>query len=300
MNRLSFILFSAFGLIVMMAITLQSCQKDQESTFASVKPSKVQNRGSIHYGVTVASAGNPSQLVEMDDSGMILSSTTCFIDNGQGQPIAIDDLKGICYQNGRVLITTGLHPVDAYSELLVEVKDFATGELVAISSSTIGVVSDIDFDYESGNLYGLINNTNQLAVILSNGGAYDQYQVVGNINNLGANYIAKGLTLSGPQDSPQLVIAATQAIAGNAQVYGLPFAAGNATLMTVVTPAAQLATGHCALGYDINYDKMFINRRAAAGFGVNEFSFNLPLANNTASIFWGATGYNFEDLTTTR
>ncbi len=297
MKRFSFHFTLATGLFILF-LTNYACQKESVQLASSgIKDIAVGDRATPIYGVTVFSAGNPSQLVLMDASGAVQSTLSLFIDNGLGQPIAIDDLKGVCWVNGRLFVTTGFHAVDAYSFMLAEVKT-STGELSKLSNSTIGAISDIDYDQPSSAIYGLANNANRLVSILDNGNAWNIYNTIGNITNLGGSYIAKGLTLLKTANGSRLAVAATTANFGNAQLYQVPFTAGAATLLSVINPANDLATGHCGLGYDAGINSVLINRRASAGFGLNSFAWNPPLPNPTNSAFWGGTGSNFEDLTT--
>ena len=295
MKRFSFFLLAAG--IIAASLSLNSCQKDNLQVANPSNPNvSAGDRAPLIYGVSVFSAGNPSQLFTLDlGTGAIQGSVQVFFNNSTGQQIFVDDLKGVCVVGGQVWVTTGFNVVDAYSNLLLKV-DPTTGQGGIISHSTVGTVSDIDYDENSNTVYGLLNNGNRLVTINDNSNNWGTYVVQGNITNLGANYVAKGLSMARDGGGVRIIVAATQANAGNANVYSVPATAGAANLLSTINPANQLATGHCGIGFEIDINAMLINRRANAGFGINSFAWANPLANPTASAFWGGNGVNFEDL----
>lgn len=288
----------ALGVLIASA-SFYACQKDGFTPNDTIQSTsgEVISRGPDNYGVTVFSPGRPSKLVHMlVATGAVQFSTDVFIDNGSGTLIQLEDLKGVCLVNGAVFVTTGTNNVDAYDNILVRVNP-TTGIANYISSSTVGTVSDIDYDELSGNIYGLRNNTNSLVRIANAGNNWSTYTVMGAITNLGSGYVAKGLSMVRDGSGDRIVVAATRSSNGNAQVYSVPAAAGNATLLSVINPAAELATGHCAIGFDLDNNIMVINRRTLpAGQSSNSFAWANPLPNPATSAYWGGDNFNFEDF----
>ncbi len=291
MKRFSFFLSLAIGLFAA-AFAFQSCQKEQlASTNGTTSNIPSTNRAAEVYGVSVFSAGNPSKLITMDaGNGAILNSIPVYFFNSTGQQIFLDDLKGVCTVNGQVWLTSGFHPIDAYSNLLLK-ADPHTGFASIIAHSSIGTVSDIDYDPNTDLVYGLLNNSNRLVTITNN----SIFTVVGNIVNMGG-YVAKGLTMVREGGNNTIVVAGTLATGGNARVYSVPAIAGAANFLANINPANELAAAHCGIGFDLDLNAVLINRRASAGFGLNSFAWANPLANPTNSAFWGGNGVNFEDL----
>jgi hypothetical protein len=298
MKHFSFLLSLAVGLFVS-AFAFQSCQKESLQVANPSNPNVVAGeRAPIVYGVTEYKPGNPSRLISMDlGTGNIQNILAVKIPTING-PVALDDLKGVCLYGDQVWLTTGPHAQGLYSNLLVKVNT-ANGDATVISQSTIGTVSDIDYDPINNVVYGLANNNNALVKIQDLGNNWGTYTKIGNITNLGNNYVAKGLSMARDAGGTRIILAATQALAGDALVYSVPATAGAATTLSTITPALELGHGHCGIGFQMGINSMLINRSGAVSFGLNAFAWANPLAANTASAFWGGFGSNFEDLTST-
>jgi hypothetical protein len=299
MKRFSFFLSLAFGLFVT-AFSIQSCQKDQmQVAKPSVPDGTVGDRAPLIYGVSVFSMGNPSQLSTLDaGTGNILNSVPVFVLDPLGAPFFLNDLKGVCVVNDQVFVTTGFNAIDAYSNMLIKVNP-QTGQagVISYSPQSLGTVSDIDYDEISGNIYGLANNSNNLVSIGNAGNNWSVYTPMGAIGNILGGYRAKGLTMVRDAAGDRIIVAATLNGGGNTRLFNVPavpFPA--ATFLGTVNPINALAAGHCGIGFDINLNSVVINRNANAGFGLNIFPWMNPLPAVSASVFWGAAGVNFEDL----
>lgn len=280
--------------------SFNACQKDG----LEMADTGVQSSTNVHagdrapsmYGITVYSPGKPSRLIELDvASGVVLNNIPVFAINDFGQQIALNDLKGVCFVNADVYITTGSSNTAAFNNSLFKVNT-ATGQADIVSTSNIGIVSDIDYDAVTDRIYGLLNNTNTL-VRISN--AFTTYTNVGAINNLGAGFVSKGLTMvraGSTGGGGDRVVVAASSNAG-AQLYEVPGNAGFATLLTNVNPANEMAKGHCGIGYQISTAAMLINRTGSVPVaGLNTFLWNNAVPAQSNSTLW-SSGFNYEDLT---
>lgn len=285
--------------------SLNACQKDTDLTQSTgVTPEgTASQRNPVFYGVTVyGSPAKPSVVVEIDEaSGFVLSTWTPFYTLPSGGTVNITDMKGICYlSNGiKYAITTGTNnapgvPVNALMTLNV-----ATHEAFFVSSSTVGTVSDIDYDPISGNIYGLANNTNTLVTI--GAGAFNVYTATA-ILGLPAFHTARGLTMIGDfnQGITQINIGLTQnGAAGTAQIYKVDPATGVSGFIAALLPAVELQGANCGLGYQLKAtSQMYINRNTftlVPGLGLNGLTWP-PAGSPAATANYGGTGFNFEDL----
>ena len=291
-----FPLFLVLGLLAAASI-FQSCQKDDLKVANPTAPSAPSSdRAPEVYGVSVFTGGAPSLLHTMDAAtGFVTNSVQVHIFNSSGVQVFINDLKGVCVVNGQVWVSTGFNAVDAYSNMLLKVNP-STGFATVIAHSTIGTVSDIDYDPATDMVYGLANNTNRLVSIDN---AFN-YVDLGLISNMG-NHTSRGLALVGDANGSRIVVAGSRnagSIGGvlSTRLFNVSPVTVAAVLIASITPDNQLATAHCGIGYDMDHGVMVINRRGSAGFGLNSFVWSNPLPNPTASAFWGGTGINFEDL----
>lgn len=295
MKRISCFLFLG---ILAIAAALQSCQKEAVSIpGADLTDQTANDRAQQIYGVTVFSAGNPSRLHTMEAAtGNITNTVAVFVLDALGNPFFLDDLKGICVVNDQVFVTTGFNVVDAYSNMLIKVNP-ATGQAGVISYSPpeVGTVSDIDYDPNNNTIYGLANNSNKLVSINDNFNNWGTYANVGNITGLGT-YRTKGLSMVRDAQGLRIAIAATLNAGGNARILTVPNTGGLATFLTSVLPVADLAAGHCGIGFDIDMNAMLINRNSINGLGLNSFGWVNAFPPQTNSAFWGGNGQNFEDL----
>lgn len=294
MKRFSFLLLLAVSASIAL---FTACQKENLQQVANPVNSDqtAGERAPLIYGVSLFTKNNGSLLHTMDAAnGQVINSVQVYLLDANNNQVFLNDLKGVCTYNGQVWVTTGFHPVDAYSYLLVKVNP-QTGQAGIISHGdpNIGAVSDIDYSPTDNTVYGLASNTNRLITITDNNNNWGTYTNVGPITGMG-NYTAKGLSMVRDNGGDRIVIAGTQQFNGNAQVYTVGAGAGAANFLAVVNPAANLAAGHCAIGFDIDLNAMLINRNN--GSGLNSFGWANPLPNPSGSGFWGGNGINFEDL----
>jgi hypothetical protein len=281
-------------------IGFSSCEKDSLQTPGQAPVLTTTDRAPLMYGVTIYSPGKPSKLIEINvANGAVLNApgVQLSVDFGGGA-ILIDDLKGVCLINGGVYATTGPNnTVDALNDALIRVADVVTGASTVVSYSTVGTVSDIDYDELTGTIYGLRNNSNNLISIT--GGGFNVYTAVGAITNLGGGFVSKGLSFVRDGGGDRLVVAAN-ANSGlqSARICSVPLTAGAATFLANVTPASQTGSGNCGIGFQFGINSMVINRsNTVTVAGLNSFAWANPLPNPSASALWGGVGYHYEDLT---
>ncbi len=282
-----------------------ACQKDGitiDQNAPSTEALHAGDRAPIMYGVTVWAPGKPSRLIEISTAtGNVMNGlgTVVFMNTGGGN-VNLDDLKGVCWVNGELFVTTGGSNPAGFNNMLVSV-DPVTGQATFLSFSTVGTVSDIDFDEKTGTIFGLRSNTNTL-ISITNNGAWANYANLGAINNLGNGFVAKGLSMVRDNNgNDRIMVAATaNSQLTTARIYSVPPVAGFATFLADINPAAELTRGHCGIGFDFSLNTMFINRTFSVPVaGLNSFAWAAPLPNPTNSAIWGGIGFAYEDLTTT-
>lgn len=289
-------------------LSLNACQKDtlNNAVDASKPLASTTDRSpsGFIYGVNVYNGVTPCDVVTIDQtSGTVTGTVNAFYIDPNGNNIALDNLKGICLtQAGQIFVTTG-NPVNPssggsilYNNCLFKI-DPTTGKTSYVSVSPIGTVSDLEYDPQSTNFYGLRNNSNAIIEIVDNGNNYGTYNGPFAITGIAAGYTLKGLSMVRDANGMYLVGCATNGSAlGLAKLYRIPATGGAATFLTDVNPTFDLAGGHSALGFDLDLNVMLINRNGNA-FGLNRFAWAPPFAPTTNSGAWGANGINFEDLT---
>jgi len=297
MTRSFFFPIALFGLLAAL-FTLNACQKDVDLADQTTPVTHATQRYQVFYGVTVASPGKPSQLVEINQaSGLVTNVLPIQLDQGGGNFLPVNDVRGICYMgNGKYIISTGPDPIDFLSNALMDL-DVTTGTAYFLSSSTVGTVSDIDFDPLSGNIYGLRGNN----IVTISGGGYTNYAMVA-MAGLPAGYTAKGLTMIGDINIPstQVNIALTQnGNFGTTFVYKVNPASGVTGFIAQLLPNAQLSGGNCSLSFQLQPgSEMYINRNTSnvfPGLGLNRLG-GWPNQGVVATGVYGANGFNFEDL----
>ncbi|MCC7246050.1 MAG: hypothetical protein IT269_10245 [Saprospiraceae bacterium] len=248
------------------------------------------------YGVTVYSPGKPSRLIEMDQINNVVTNVYALTHNG----LPIDDLKGVCCVGTALMVTTGVNNnPDLLDNGLFRV-DLATSSTTYLSTSTVGTVSDIDYNPLTDEIKGLLNNSNNLVTITGASGfsAYSSTPITG----VGAQ-TARGLTfVRGQSNAINLNIACN----GNnttttTRYYDVDPVTGAAALLTNVLPANLIAGGNCGLGYDVfigNLGRVFINRNTSTTtLGLRSFDNANPFGANTntnASV----PGFNLDDIST--
>lgn len=309
MKRFSF--FSLLVLVVLaVAFALHSCQKEIPNSSIDREIGSVGDRandGNI-YGVTLFDGSTPCQVVTMDQfTGTVTNAVNAFvIDNGTSIPL--DNLKGICRDNGDAIYLTTGTPVNQgfpstldYNDALFRV-DPATGECFYISTSKVGTVSDLEFNPISTNFIGLLNNSNATIEISLNigTGLYDIYSAPAPVSNIAPGFTLKGLSLTRDMYGMHLMGCATSPNTSDpAKQYSFPAFLPAALYETDLLPASELGAGHCGIGFDLDLNSMLINRSnqvPTPTLGLNIFGWGPPFAPTTQTFLWGGFGYNFEDL----
>ncbi|MBC7776389.1 MAG: hypothetical protein H7246_13220 [Phycisphaerae bacterium] len=303
MKRFSFFASSVLILGAVL-LSLNACQKEtlreKASEYASV--TERSPSGNI-YGVTVYNGVNPCNLVTIDQgTGAVTNTVVPYVLDSYGNHMDIENLKGVCINNqGRVFITSGnpfnalLGPgLIAFNNALFQVNP-VTGLSTYVSTSLIGTVSDLEFDPQTGDFYGLQGNSN--AIIQIAGGTV--YNGPFAINGIAKGYTLKGLSLVRDGGVIYLVGCATSANpAEPAKLYTIPAGGGTAVFMTDLDTVGDLGAGHCGIGFDLNLNNMLVNRNItnAVSNGLNRFNWTPPFGPVTTTSFWGAAPHNFEDL----
>lgn len=283
--------------------SLNSCQKDVELTPSTVTPEgTATQRNPTFFGVTVyGSPFKPSIVVELDEaSGFVLNTWAPFFTLPGGGTVNITDIKGICYLSGGIkyAITTGPNNAPGVPNDALLTLNVATHEAFFLSFSTVGTVSDIDYDPLTGAIYGLANNSNNLVAIT--GGGFNAYTVTP-ITGLPFGATARGLTMIGDINIPstQINIGLTQnGAVGTAQVYKVN-PAGVSGFIANLLPAVELQGANCGMGYQLKAtSQLYINRNTftvVPGVGLNNVTWP-PAGSPAATAVWGGVGFNFEDL----
>ncbi len=289
---------AAAGALVAL-LSLNACQKDHDLTTVTDAPANTTatQRNQVFYGVSVATPGQPSQLVEIDqNSGIVTNSMPINMDLGGGNTVPLNDVRGICYLgNGKYAITTSPSPIDFMTNALLTL-DVNTGLAYFLSSSN-GPISDIDYDPVSGNIYGLSGNN----LVTISGGAFNNYASIG-INGLPAGYTAKGLTMIGnaAQGATQINIALTRnGNLGTTFVYKVDPNTGTTGFIAQLLPDASLRGGNCGLSYQLTPgSEMYINRNTftfVPGPGLNRLG-GWPNQGVIGTGVYGAAGWNLDDM----
>jgi hypothetical protein len=301
MNRFTVKSLLALGLLIAL-VSFNACQKDnlQVADTTGTPSLSATDRAPLMYGVTLyGGPGKPSRLIELNvGTGAITNGPTqVFYDNG-GVPVNLDDLKGVCIVNGQVFVTTGPACPFPYANALIKVSP-ATGQAGFISSGPagFGAVSDIDYDEQTGTIYGLLNNTNTLVSITDNGNNWGTWLNIGPITNLGT-YVAKGLSMVRDGSGTYITIAAsTNSALNTTRVFSVPATAGFANFLASINPLSEMNQSHCGIGFQIAINSMIINRGPTVTVaGLNAFAWTNPLPNPSNSALWGGVGFIFEDL----
>lgn len=306
-----FSLFSLLGAGLVAALfMLNACKKEVvQNTLPEIKDgTPVTSRSQVTYGVEVYTGGAPSQIIEMDNNTGNVTNVTpqaFYVDNG-GNTINLDNLKGICLTSwGQYFITTG-NPVNPgpipsviYSNALYKVNP-QTGQSSYASTCPFGTVSDLEHDPLTLNFYGLLNNSNSIVEIVDNNNNYGTYNGPFAITGIAPGYTLKGLSLVRDVNGLYFVGCATRAGAPlTAKLYQIPANGGAATFLTDLDPVADMAGGHCGIGFDIDFNQLLINRGPFSTLipGLNILKWNIPLAPVSPTGNWGGLGFDFEDLT---
>ncbi len=281
--------------------SLNACQKDAELTPSTVTPEGIATqRNQQFYGVTVyGGAGNPSRVLQIDqNTGFVIGQVNVVYTLPNNTQLPVTDIRGICYLgNGiKYAITTGPNNPFGVPNNALMTLNVTTGDAYFVSTSTQGTISDIDYDPVSGNIYGLANNTNTLVVI--GAGAFNVYTPVA-INGLPGGYTCRGLTMIGDLTLgiTQINVAMTNGTGGNALVYKVDPNTGTSGYIADLLPAAELANGHCGIGFQLKpASQLFINRNNFNFNGSGLNSLGWPNQGPVGTAVWGAAGFNFEDL----
>ncbi len=303
----------AFALVIGL-FAFNACQKDEinasQKTLA-LNLGNVTDRSPEHftYGVTVFDGINPCEIVEIEEgTGNVTNHFQAYVDNGGG-PIFLPDLKGIARTSwGQFFITTGSNNPAPYADALLKVSVVPLpgggnpGQCSYFgSNSPFGSISDLEFDPISQNFFGLLDNSNQLVEI--NGVNWVNYVAPVAITGIAPGTNLKGFSIV--RDGVfGLYFVGCANRAGAAGVpttlYTIPQNGGLAAFMTELDPPAELAAGHCGIGFDINLNHLVVNRRTnilGLADGLNALNpWAPPFGAVTPTAPWGTQGFDFEDL----
>jgi len=306
-----FSLFSLLALGVFAAIILlNACQKDNGlETVNGIKDDvTASNRAQVCYGVNVYDGVNPCSIIQLDNAtGNVtnVAAQATYVDNNN-ITYNLDNLKGICLTGwGQYFMTTGnpinptVNPTLIYNNALFKVNPI-NGQASYASTCPFGTVSDLEQDPNTLVFYGLLNNTNSIVEIVDNNNNYGTYNGPFAITGIAAGYTLKGLSLVNTNGAFSMVGCATRAGAGiTAKLYRIPLNGGPAAFITDLDPVAELAGGHCGIGFDIDINQLLINRGPFSQLipGLNRMPWNPPFGPVTMTGAWGGLGWDYEDLT---
>lgn len=309
MNRFHFSTLLFIGMLAT-SLAFLACQKDPVKVLQNVAPGtnvaadRAPNQ--IIYGVTLYDGTTPCEIVAIDEgSGNVIPpNVTAFYVDPNGITIPLDNLKGICLTDfGQYFLTTGtpanptLGTTSIYNNALFKV-DPVTGQCSYASTSPLGTVSDLEYDPISKNFYGLRANSNAIVEISDPGSNYSVYNAWA-VTGIDPGYVLKGLSLVYDGIEYYFLGCATNNNANDdAKLYKIEITTGIASWWADLDPASELGAGHCAIGFDIDLQRVLVNRSdvAAPFLGLNIFGWP-PTTPVTNSFFYGAQDYNFEDLT---
>ncbi|MBL7804161.1 MAG: hypothetical protein JNL02_10535 [Saprospiraceae bacterium] len=292
--------FQRFFSVALLAalFSLNACQKDVDLTPTEANPEGVAGeRNQIFYGVSqFGGALVPSRVFEIDQNTGAINIAFSPTVNGTGA--AITDIRGICYLGSGIkyAIMTGPNNGPGVPNNSLMTLNVNTQEAFFVSTSTlVGVVSDIDYDPLTGNIYGLRGND---LVIIDGPSGLQNYNAVA-IQGLPAGHTVRGLTMIGDVNvGTQINIASTSAGFGaTTQMRKVDPNTGVTGFIATLLPGNQLNGGNCGLSYQLTPNSdLFINRNGTgiAGFGLNNTAW--PNQGNVGTAVWGAAGVNFDDL----
>ncbi|MFN8302344.1 MAG: hypothetical protein U0U46_07615 [Saprospiraceae bacterium] len=275
--------------------SLNACQKDVDITSELTPDGTATQRNQVFYGVSQFNGALvPSRVFEINQgSGLI---TAAFGPTVNGTGAVITDIRGICYLGSGIkyAIMTGPNNGAGVPNNALMTLNVSTQEAFFVSSSTVGTVSDIDYDPLTGNIYGLRGND---LVIIDGASGLQTYSTVA-IQGLPAGHTARGLTMIGDVNlGTQINVASTVGgVAGSTQVRKVDPNTGVSGFIATLLPGNQLNGGNCGLGYQLTPNsQLFVNRtNGGAGFGLNNAAW--PGQGNVLTTVWGAAGVNFDDL----
>lgn len=306
--------FSLFSLLFLgifaAALFLNACQKEvPQAAVQSIKDdASATNRSQVTYGVEVYTGAAASQIVELDNNTGNVNGTApqaFYVDNN-GNTINLDNIKGICLTSwGQYFLTTGnpanptLGPTSIYNNALFKV-DPASGQC-SYASTGPNTVSDLEHDPQTLNFYGLLNNSNSIIEIVDNFNNYGTYNGPFAITGIAPGYTLKGLTLVRDNVFGMYFVGCATRTGSPipAKLYEIPANGGAATFITDLDPVADMAGGHCGIGFDIDFEQLLINRGPFSPSipGLNILKWQPPFALVSPTGNWGGLGFDFEDLT---
>ncbi len=308
MKQLSSLIFLPLGLFVL-SLCLNACQKEVISkTGNEITPqTPATNRATLFYGVTVYDGIVPSRVIGVENSsGNLVTNVAAYYKDPLGNIIPLDNLKGICLTSwGQYFVTTG-SPVNQnggtsiYDNALFKINPL-TGQCGYLSSSLGVTISDLEFDPETQNFYGLVDNSNAIREISNaNNNNYADYGTPVDITGIEDDYTLKGLSLVTDAGGQYFVGCASSSTFGlPSKLYIVPVGGGAATFMTNLDELSGWTGGNCGIGFDAEHHIMNINRNAwITTAGLNFFKWDPPFGLNVVTEWaFGAEGFDYEDLT---
>lgn len=293
--------FQRFFSVALLAalFSLNACQKDVDLTSTTTTTEGIAGeRNQLFYGVTIyGGPATPSRVVEIDqNTGFPTGNNFVPFITVLGNQLPIEDITGICYLGGGIkyAIMTGQNTTNVPANSLMTLN-IATGEAFFVSTSTVGPVSDIDYDPISGNVYGLQGNS----LVTISGGGLNNYAVTP-LQGLTAGHSARGLTMIGDvnQGATQINISTTSTgFFASTEARKVDPNTGITGLIGTLLPGNELNGGNCSLSYQLQPNsQLYISRNGTgiAGSGLNNTFWPSQGAIPTAN--WGANGFNFGDL----
>jgi hypothetical protein len=286
-----------------------ACQKEVISNTGqnATPPTQVSDRAAVFYGVTNYDGFGPCKVIGIENAtGNIVSNVSAYYIGLLGNIIPLDNLKGITMTSwGQYFVTSG-DPVNpgsggsTYSNALFKINPL-TGQCSYLSYHPGGALTDLEFDPATQNFYGVLENTNSIIEISNaNNNNYGDYSTPADIVGIADGYFLRGLSLVQDANGLYFIGCASNSVTGDpAKLYTVPVTGGTATFMTDLDQLGGWVNGNCGIGYDLEYNRVNINRDWLIAFpGLNYFKWNPPFGPNEVTYWWGGgDGFDYEDLT---
>lgn len=301
----------SLALLLGLTVAFASCQKETlkptNSTSQTDQQPAAGDRSTVYYAVTNFDVSGGSRVLGIDQStDVLVSNQAAFYVDPAGNVVQLVNLKGICLTDwGQYFITTGKPATSSglpspYDNSLFKINPL-TGQCSYLSSDPGGTVTDLEFDPQSQNFYGLRENSNEVVEISNaNNNNYADYSNPVSVFVPDDGYILKGLSLVQDGNGLYFIGAASNGIGGDpAKLYEVPIAGGVATFMNDLDILGGWVSGNCGIGYDLEYKRVNINRDwAITTAGINYFQWQPPVNTNVVTTWtFAADLHDCVDLT---
>lgn len=308
MKPISFLPKAATALALLLML-LGACKKEGVTNTEprDQNPGLASDRASIFYGVTNYDGNVPCRVIGIENAtGNIVSNVTAYYIDLSGNTIPLDNIKGITRTSwGQYFLTTG-DPVNPnsggsiYSRALFKVNPL-TGQCSYLSTHLSGALTDLEFDPATENFYGVLEGANSIVEISNaNNNNYGDYSAPAAITDIADGYFLRGLSLVQDANGLYFIGCASNSMTGDpAKLYIVPPTGGAATFITDLDQQGGWVNGNCGIGFDLEYNRVNINRDALIVFpGLNFFKWGPPTGPNEVTFYWwGGEGFDYEDLT---